>query len=68
MTELLQSGRPLDEKLLAIAQTDRWTEMLQSLYFYVARHRAGMDFTTPLAQAVSFASSVRLLMAPPMTS
>lgn len=65
VSELLQSGRPLDDKLLAIAQTDEWTEMLQSLYFYVTRHRAGVDLTTPLAQAVSFASPVRLLMAPP---
>ncbi|WWC63758.1 uncharacterized protein I303_106363 [Kwoniella dejecticola CBS 10117] len=63
VTDLLQTSTTLRSDLVDIAKLDRWTDLLQTLYNYVASHRSGMAFVQPMAQALSVANEVKLLAA-----
>ncbi|WWC98224.1 hypothetical protein V866_005115 [Kwoniella sp. B9012] len=64
VTELMQTSTKLQSKLMDVAKTDQWTELLQTLYTFVASHRSGISFVQPMAQALSVANGVKLLCAP----
>ncbi|WVF71046.1 hypothetical protein IAT40_005843 [Kwoniella sp. CBS 6097] len=64
ITELLQSGEDIQPRLLAIVQTERWLDMLNSLSGFVSRHRGGGDFTGQLAIAATLITNLKMLMDP----
>ncbi|OCF42827.1 hypothetical protein I317_03304 [Kwoniella heveanensis CBS 569] len=64
ITELLQSGEDIQPRLLAIVQTERWMDMLNSLTGFVSRHRGGGDFTGQLAIAANLITNLKMLMDP----
>ncbi|WWC89638.1 uncharacterized protein L201_004563 [Kwoniella dendrophila CBS 6074] len=61
VTELIQTSTQLQNKLVEVAKTDQWTDLLQSLYDFVTSHRSGVSFVQPMSQALSVAQSARLL-------
>jgi hypothetical protein len=61
VSEMLQRQPGVNAKLLMVAQTDQWGQLLQDLYYYVTRHGAGMAFAAPMAEAVDVVAGVRLL-------
>jgi len=63
VTSLLHGTAPLTGKLAQLARTNQWSDLLQNLHFFVARHRAGSPFAQPLAQAVALVPRARLLSA-----
>ncbi|WRT69313.1 uncharacterized protein IL334_006297 [Kwoniella shivajii] len=63
VTELMQSSPQLQSKLMDVARTDQWNDLLQSLYNLVAQHSSGTTFIQPMSQALSIANGVRMLCA-----
>ncbi|WVW79632.1 hypothetical protein I302_101601 [Kwoniella bestiolae CBS 10118] len=66
VTELMQTSTKLQSRLMDVAKTDQWMDLLQTLYTFVASHRSGTTFVQPMAQALSVANGVKLLCAAPL--
>ncbi|KAK8861776.1 hypothetical protein IAR55_002599 [Kwoniella newhampshirensis] len=63
VTEVGQACPQLRGQLNAIAWSDRWMTLLQSLHLFVTQHRAGTGFAQSLTEAMSMVSVSKILSA-----